>query len=241
MTSSFKTDPVNVHEGSIKRGWLQGVTAGETALPETIMDDLNGDVVGFDAETTGLNSARCELLSIAAVPSWGAVPFSICILPVGPVEAKAAEVNGYSPELWRERGAVTLKQGLWEFQRWLFLMGDRRFEMAAHNAGFDLLFILAAQGRTGIDLELPKIWHCTKIGMQEARWDGLIPVDEKENHLDDLGRLSGFWELEPRSKTHEALQDARCCVHGLMWLRRLRDGRPTEHAEVTEKREGGDV
>lgn len=216
------------------------MTAGETALPHTIMMNLNGDFIGLDTETGGLNAAECALLSIAAVPSWGGEPFSICVLPEGRIDAKAAEVNGYTPEEWVRRGAVTLKQGLWELQRWLFLMGDRRFEMAAHNAGFDLLFMQAAQGRTGIDLELPKVWHCTKTGMQEARWDGLITNEfVPSNHLNDLGRLSGFWELEPRSQAHEALQDARCCVHGLKWLRGLRDEVPTEHAAGTEKREGG--
>lgn len=217
------------------------MTAGETALLETTMSALlnNTDFVAFDTETGGLNSAECALLSIAAVPSWDAPPLSIHILPVGRIDPKAAEVNGYSAEEWARRGAVTPKVALLEFLRWLDLTSVERakelgvprlrFDMAAHNAGFDLLFILAAQARTGVELLLPGVWHCTKIKMEEGRREGLIvepeiahPENEKPgNHLNDLGRLSGFWELEPRSQAHDALQDARCCVHGLKWLRGL--------------------
>lgn len=192
----------------------------------------NEDFIGFDTETGGLNAAECALLSIAAVPSWGAKPFSILIYPEGRIDPKAAEVNGYTPELWEARGAMPLKTAMLGFGYWLYELcmareaevGSTtwRYDMAAHNAGFDLLFILAAQARTGVDLELPGVWHCTKVGMQEARWNGLIPEEEKDNHLNDLGRLSGFWDLEPRAEAHDALQDARCCVHGLKWLRGLK-------------------
>lgn len=200
----------------------------------------NENFIGFDTETGGLNAAECALLSMAAVPSWGAEPFSIFILPEGRIDPKAAEVNGYTPELWEARGAVTPKVAMMEFRQWLARTWRQRkevlgvpimrFDMAAHNAGFDLLFLEAAQQRTGIHCNVPGVWHCTKIGMQEARWNGLIPEVEKDNHLDDLGRLSGFWDLEPRAKEHDALQDARCCVHGLKWLRGL----------GTEKRKGGE-
>lgn len=122
------------------------------------------DFIALDTETGGLDSAECALLSIAAVPSWDAPPFSVHILPVGRIDAKAAEVNGYTPELWAERGAITPKNALFEFLIWLESrrLEHKHFEMAAHNAGFDLLFMSAIQSRTGIALELPGIWHCTK-------------------------------------------------------------------------------
>jgi len=166
------------------------------------------------------------MLSIAAVPSWEAPPFHAYILPVGRLEKRALEVNGYTPELWHERGAVTPKTALFEFQRWLFpFLHERRFEMAAHNAGFDLLFMEAIQARTGIHLELPRIWNCTKTKMKDAEEAGLyVPTAGRENkhHLDDLGRESGYWfDVEPRSTEHDALQDARACKHGLLWLRSL--------------------
>ena len=36
--------------------------------------------------------------------------------------------------------------------------------------------------------------------------------------LDSLGAISGFWETEPRAAAHDALQDARCALHGYLYL-----------------------
>lgn len=176
--------------------------------------------IALDTETGGLDASESAILSIGAVPSWDAPPFSIHILPVGRIDAKAAEVNGYTPEEWQRRGAVAPKVAAFEFQHWLYQLEEQRFDLAAHHAGFDALFILAFQHRTGIDLALPGIWHCTKIKLQGLREDGILP--EGTNHLDDLGSLSGYWDLEPRATHHDALQDARCVVHGLNWIREKR-------------------
>ncbi len=184
--------------------------------------------IALDTETGGLDASTCALLSIAAVPSWEAPPFSIHILPVGRITAKAAAVNGYTPEEWARRGAVPLKVAAFEFQRWLFSLDSRRFDLAAHNAGFDALFILAFQQRTGVDLGLPGIWHCTKIKLQDLRADGILPPGY--NHLDDLGQRTGFWDLEPRATHHDALQDARCVQHALPWLRAKRNASPVATA-----------
>ena len=198
------------------------------------MISQDADFIALDTETGGFNSAECALLSIAAVPSWTAPPFLVYILPVGRIDARAAEVNGYTSELWEQRGAMTPKSALLEFMRWLEPLRHARFDMAAHNAGFDLRFMAAIQQRTGIDLELPGIWHCTKTLMQE--------VSEAGGHdwpkgcsLDDLGLVSGFWEKEPRSVIHDALQDARCCAHGLRWLRNPSKLHP--QPEAAEERE----
>ena len=140
---------------------------------------------------------------------------------MGRIDARAAEVNGYTPELWEQCGAMTPKNAMFEFMRWLAPHRHARFDMAAHNAGFDLLFMSAIQQRTGVDLELPGIWHCTKTLMQEERETGGHGYWPKGCRLDDLGLVSGFWKKEPRTAAHDALQDARCCAHGLQWLRDL--------------------
>lgn len=187
----------------------------------------NEHFIALDTETGGLDSAECALLSIAAVPSWDAPPFNIYVLPVGLIEAKAAEVNGYTPELWEQKNAVPPKSALFELQLWLEArrLEHKRFDMAAHNAGFDSLFMSAVQQRTGVDLELPGIWHCTKIKMQRMRENG-FGYWPRGCRLDDLGLVTGFWKQETRSKEHGALQDARCCKHGLLWLRNLeKEGR----------------
>jgi len=178
--------------------------------------------IAIDTETGGLDASECALLSIAAVPSWGARPFSIAVLPNGVIEPTAAEVNGYTPERWAELGAVAEKVAALELRRWLADMDRFRWQMAAHNAGFDLLFLQALQARTGIDLELPGIWHCTKIQLQGLRENGTLPPGS--NSLNELGTLSGFWELETRAERHDALQDARCCEHGLAWIREKKEG-----------------
>jgi DNA polymerase III epsilon subunit-like protein len=183
------------------------------------------DYIAHDTETGGLDASECALLSIAAVPSWGAEPFSIAVLPNGVIEGKAAQVNGYTPERWAALGAVPEKVAALELRRWLAGLDRRHWHNAAHNAGFDCLYLLALQARTGIDLELPGIWHCTQIKLKGLRDDGILPPGG--NRLDDLGKESGFWDLEPRAAQHDALQDARCCAHGLAWIReKKKGGRP---------------
>ena len=62
--------------------------------------------------------------------------------------------------------------------------------------------VKALRERTGIDIEIPGIWHCTKIKLQELRDEGILPPGS--NHLDDLGNLSGYWKTDPRGTTHDA-------------------------------------
>jgi DNA polymerase III epsilon subunit-like protein len=176
--------------------------------------------LAIDTETGGLDSSECALLSVALVPSWDAPPLNLCILPEGRIEAKAAEVNGYTPELWAERGAVSEKMAAFEMLNWLHHAAVTKYEyhLVAHNAGFDALFLLAWQHRVGIDFELPGIWHCTKIMLQKLR----LPAGS--HNLDTLGTLSGFWEAEKRLAKHDALQDARCALHGFHWLLEKRKG-----------------
>jgi DNA polymerase III epsilon subunit-like protein len=181
------------------------------------------DFIVIDTETGGLDATECALLSVAAVPSWEAPPFVGYLLPVGRVEPYAAKVNGYTPENWQKKGARAPELVLTDLVLWLLNIGEgRQFDMAAHNAGFDALFMLAAQERSGISLGLPGIWHCTKIKLQALRENGTLPPGR--NRLDDLGELSGYWKAHPRSKAHDALEDARCCAHGLRWLREKKNG-----------------
>jgi DNA polymerase III epsilon subunit-like protein len=180
--------------------------------------------IAIDTETGGLDASECALLSIAAMPSWDAEPFHIRLMPVGRVEKKAAAVNGYTPEKWAALGELPPKFAAFEFQRWLAGLERRRFTLAAHNAGFDALFMLAWQHRTGVDFALPGIWQCTKIKLEGLRSDGLLPPGS--NNLDTLGTLTGFWDLHPRTLEHDALQDARCVAHSLPWLLEKRNAAP---------------
>jgi DNA polymerase III epsilon subunit-like protein len=172
------------------------------------------DYIAIDTETGGLDASECALLSVAAVTSWGTRPFYRRCLPAPGlrVEDQAARVNGYDAVRWREDLEVTTEKVLaFEWLYWLNeVLGGRsrqNVRMVAHNAGFDALFLLALEGRTGIDLEMPKTWVCSKIRMQGLREKGVLPA-KGGNRLDDLGELSGYWRENPRSAAHDALEDA---------------------------------
>ena len=176
--------------------------------------------IAIDTETGGLDPARHALLSLAAVPSWDYEPFHVCIHPgAGLIDAEAAKVNGYTPELWEQRHAVPLKLALMAFQCWLEQSGARRLKAVplAHHAGFDRGFVEAAEQRTGCDLELERRWRCsmaTLLALQDA---GYFDA-RKFASLNELGTISGFWDKEQRAGKHDALQDARCALHGYRFL-----------------------
>lgn len=179
--------------------------------------------LAIDTETGGLLASENALLSVAFVPSWDAPPLSLKIKKEEglAVDAEAAAVNGYTEEGWAD--ALPAKMAAFEMQFWLHRHApDRRFECVAHNAGFDALFIMAFQHRTGIDLQLPGIWHCSKTLLETMRRNGTLPAGK--NRLDDLGEISGFWKKEPRAAKHDALQDARAALHGFLWLEEKRKG-----------------
>jgi DNA polymerase III epsilon subunit-like protein len=180
--------------------------------------------IAIDTETGGFDASECAILSIAAVPSWDADPFHVYIQPHGKIEKKAAAVNGYTPERWAAHNALPPKHAAIHFQKWLFSLNRTRYTLAAHSAGHDALFILAFQHRTGFDLSLPGLWQCTKIKLEALRDDGTLPPGR--NTLDALGDLTGYWNLDPRTSAHDALQDARCVRHSLPWLLNQKKERP---------------
>lgn len=176
--------------------------------------------IAIDTETSGLIPGESELLSLAAVssrPESGA--FHVHILPTTEVPAEAAAVNGYTPELWAEKGALPLKHALLAFLAWL----DREQKESpaplrplAHNAAFDRAMLEAAERSTGLRTGLTHRWRCSMVAMLHLQDAGILPPGYV--NLDTLGILSGFWKKEARTAAHYALQDARCCLHGYQWL-----------------------
>jgi DNA polymerase III epsilon subunit-like protein len=104
--------------------------------------------IAIDTETGGTRPGRHALLSIAAYASWDINPFIVYLWPHEGyvVEAEAAQVNGYSEDLWRQRGAVSLLEGMAQLADWLEAKFKERRKalMLAHNAGFDRMFLAAA-------------------------------------------------------------------------------------------------
>lgn len=193
---------------------MQGHGTGGDPLT-SIMTSL----LAIDTETGGLDPARHALLSLAAVPSWDYEPFHVYVLPEGAIDADAALVNGYTPQLWEERKALPLKLALMEFLRWQEASGaqQRKAMPLAHNATFDRGFLQAAQLRTGYTLGLSHRWRCSMAAMLALQDAGYFATS-KAASLNELGTVSGFWEKEGRATAHDALQDARCCLHGYQFL-----------------------
>jgi DNA polymerase III epsilon subunit-like protein len=93
-------------------------------------------IIAIDTETGGTNPSKSALLSISACHlADRSKNFTVFIQPAEGLEidAEAAAVNGYSPELWKERGAVPLLDALRRFKAWLPYSGN---DPLAHNAGF---------------------------------------------------------------------------------------------------------
>jgi len=180
----------------------------------------NKHYIAIDTETGGLDPKRCALLSIACVSSRGPTFERLIYPPVGDVDARAAEVNGYTAEGWIERGAAPLNEVMNQLMNWVFETAwadpEVQAEMVAHNAPFDQGFVRENMIRAGLRTR-SKPWTCTKERLRKYLGKGYYEPGCK---LDDLGRLSGYWDLHPRSEAHDALEDAKCCLHGMIWLDR---------------------
>lgn len=198
------------------------VTAGETALFNIINTHMTmkTEYIALDTETGGTRPGRDALLSIAACTSWDAPKFLVHLLPAPDyrVDPDAVKVNGYSLERWKERGAVSLFQGMEWLQAWL----KARFaekegaRMLAHNAGFDRSFLDEACAITGLKMPVRHAWRCSMDKMGCLMDRGVI--GQGKATLSRLGELAGLWPEGGRPVTHEAGHDAEACLHGYLWL-----------------------
>ena len=180
-------------------------------------------LLAIDLETGGLNPARHPILSFAAQPEWNQQPFYRLVLPDidMPVEPDAAAVNGYSFDLWKKSGAVSLLQALTEFRVWLHARPGSVGIVAplAHNAGFDRSFLDSAYRRHSLTPLLCHRWECSPATLLAARRAGIIGPGSSS--LDALAELTG----QPRPAVHAADVDARVCLRGYQWLlRRMQPG-----------------
>lgn len=176
--------------------------------------------IALDTETGGTRPGKHALLSIAAYPSWDiANPFIAHIRheDAYTIEPDAAEINGYTPELWEQRGAVWIFDAMADLGDWLSdRFRERRALMLAHNAGFDRMFLDEASHFTGMKMPIRHAWRCSMDKMGTLMDRGLIP--QGKTNLNRLGELSGQWHEGGRPAIHEAGADALACLRGYIWL-----------------------
>ncbi len=160
---------------------------------------LTGEFVAFDLETTGLSAKDDVITEIGAVIYRdGEIleEFQSFVNPHRPLSQRITELTGITDEMLRD--APDIDEVLPKF---LAFCGDR--PLAAHNADFDVSFILAACRKLGIAYE--PTYVDTLIMAQN-----LLP--ELKNHK--LNIVADALSL-PEFNHHRAVDDGRTVAHML--------------------------
>lgn len=184
--------------------------------------------IAVDTETSGTRPSLHELLSVAIVPSWTTrAAIVVYVTPTKPVDSEAARINGYTPELWAQRGAMSLPVAMDIVAESFKLLYEQRPRavIVAHNSGFDRGFLEESAAACGVKLPIRHAWECSMTLMGRLMRKHLIPWGNLK--LDRLGELSGQWPVGGRPAIHDVEQDARACLRGYKWLCDL-DARPVE-------------
>jgi len=145
---------------------------------------LNGAFVVFDVETTGLNPAVERLTEIGAVRvENGEITgrFQTLVNPGIPIPPKISQMTGITQQMVQD--APSPAEAVADFAA--FAEGAC---LAAHNAGFDMSFILAAGRERGLTFDQPVL---DTLPLARQTWTGLkaYRLDAVARHLGiDMGR-----------------------------------------------------
>ena len=157
--------------------------------------------IALDLETTGLSSITDRIIEVSAVVFENFLPtqrFTTLVNPERPIPSAATAVNGISDEdVQNAPKEAAVMHALCEFLGPEVLCGD--IVVVAHNASFDILFLLSAFSRCGI---------CATINGQDTlfmarRWN-LDTTNKK------LGTLAKYFSIQQEA-AHRAEDDARVC------------------------------
>lgn len=156
----------------------------------------------FDCETGGLDPSDRDMVEVAVVltdPTGRTVleEYEARVLPKRPVDARAAEINGYSAEKWASE-AIDLSPAM------IKMLGMARDSIfCSHNTPFDWGFFSAAMAQRG--QRWPGDYH--KIDTVALSTPLL-----KFGHVINLKleTLAAHFNI-PHTNAHRAMPDARAC------------------------------
>lgn len=156
-------------------------------------------IAWVDIETTGTDVVMHDILSIGVVRSdgqereWYVQPSKAAIIVAEP---KALEINGYTPEMWAERGQRLPYVVAHEFAA--FVDGHI---LGAHNAAFDFPFLASFCRAYNAPLRVPYRPLCTVSMLWPLVLSGEIESPSCEKACAHFGVSV--------ENAHEALADAR--------------------------------
>ncbi len=186
---------------------------------------LNGEVVVFDIETTGLSNKTERITEIGAVRMVGGEvkeSFNTFANPGKPIPPRITELTGITDEMVAD--APNEAEAL---QKFYDFCGDCRV-LVAHNAGFDIGFIRAAARRSGMEYHFTSV---DTVPLSRALFKGLknYKLDTVANYLklppfnhhracDDAAVLAGIYTHIIKDMTDrniETLQQVNTNVTGV--------------------------
>ncbi len=181
---------------------------------------LDGDFVVFDIETTGFSPVNNRIIEIGAVKVSGgkvADRFSTFVNPQVPIPFEIEKLTGIRDDMVTE--APLIEEILPQFLN--FADGC---VLVAHNAGFDMSFILENARRLGIPLA--ECTYVDTVGIARV----LLP-DQAKHTLDAVAKTLNI-SLENH---HRAVDDAECTAWiFLKFIQMLKDKKIHTLAELNE-------
>lgn len=165
------------------------------------INECRNRFIAFDVETTGLDPLLDRIIEISAIVFENFVPvrsFSTLINPERKIPSAASSINGIYDSDVRDAPLENIA-----ISKFCEFIGDSALSgdcvLVAHNAVFDIKFLLYALSRNGVDADI-----CFQDTLYMARQWGPDTPDCK------LGTLAQHYGILQES-AHRAEDDARVC------------------------------
>jgi len=186
---------------------------------------IDGEMVAFDIETTGLSPKTERITEIGAVKLRGGVivdTFSTFVNPGKAIPAKIVELTGITDAMVADApGEAEAVQAFLEF------CGDA--PIIAHNAGFDTSFIRAACTR----MEKPY----TPSVIDTLTFCRAMVISKRQHSLDKMAKYFGV----ENPSHHRAVNDAQVCAQIWVALSRQLEAMGVSDLADIDKKMAGNV